>query len=385
MVRKRHKRSQSTPRNLPDLDVMASGVDRLEDMLFETLLASDVLVDEPEFVDLYFDENNVIDIAEKIYRKYKKKLHQAEKKGIEEVVPVHEDMQIEVIDRILTPEIRADILIRLERLLKRLKPASDMEKVVMVSAVHSALTTNIPWGLCGLIFAIFQRTLDEAKPTEEEFKLRDDLAALVGEDLTPDEITKMQQDPEFLKELEEKIADDHDFVERLTSYTDKMIDDFYADLWNGNIQIILFEENEIVDHLSFLGEYREEIEILDKESTDSAQKYRDFINLAIDKQFVEIMTPKRIRKLKKDIHEIIDKWAEAGHKYTQVLQMKLNQLDEEGISENHFIRSVFLNQVHRLTKETIVQKEIDVSQKESQNSSPKSKTRRGRRGKSKSS
>lgn len=74
--RKRKKQVLST-----DFDIPSVGPDVMEEMFINSLVESDVLAEEPEFKDLYFDEDEAYASASNTHRKYKRKLAKAKKKG----------------------------------------------------------------------------------------------------------------------------------------------------------------------------------------------------------------------------------------------------------------------------------------------------------------
>ena len=80
-------------------------------------------------------------------------------------------MRIEVVAELATPAFRKDVDERLQALLDRLMTTEDLTKLEMVMLLKSLLgMKSIPWGLCGLILAVYNRTMQCAMQEYEEEK-----------------------------------------------------------------------------------------------------------------------------------------------------------------------------------------------------------------------
>ena len=112
MARRRHKKPRqhnqafptqfqgrkSTPADQAFADRFAlGGRDYLEQNFMRVMLDSGRLAEEPEFIDLYFDESEAGQITERWLRKYEKRLTAAEKRGMDAYRLVVDDMRIDVI------------------------------------------------------------------------------------------------------------------------------------------------------------------------------------------------------------------------------------------------------------------------------------------------
>lgn len=175
MPRKRNKKSQTktpspTPQNRagkfpPAAQIIAQriasgGVDYLKQNLIHIMTDSVQLAEEPEFIDLYLDNEKTADVTERWLKKYEKRLAAAEKKGPDEYHEVFDEMRIEVVAELASPAFRKDVDKRLQSLLDRLMTTDDLEKLEVVMLLKPLLgMKSAPWGLCGLILAIYNRTM----------------------------------------------------------------------------------------------------------------------------------------------------------------------------------------------------------------------------------
>ena len=109
------------------------------------------------------------EVTERWLKKYEKRLAAAEKKGPDEYHEVFDEMRIEMVAELATPAFRKEVDERLQTLLDRLMTTNDLEKLEMVMVLKPLLgMKSIPWGLCGLILEIYNRTMQRAMQEYEE-------------------------------------------------------------------------------------------------------------------------------------------------------------------------------------------------------------------------
>lgn len=382
---KRDLRLLRKPRNLKGMtieDLLEGTPDELEEVFIKYIVDSHVLAEEPEFIDLYFDKHTVLKSLEKIQEKYEKQLLAAEKVGGEKLKILKEDMLIEAVNLVLTPSIRKNISHRLDVLVNRLVGPGDTDKYIMVSAVQEALKPgSLPWGVCNLVVTIFNRSIDKALKLVEDWEVPEVVSTLFGEDITPEEFLSKVDDPGFIETFQEKIDSNPDLYKLLTAETDKIIDEFLHDIWNGRIELNLFTVAEI-ERFSTLLDQR-----LEEAGTDFS---KDAINEAGDilfsttRQYIEeIVTPRRLDQIKKSIQKVSKEWMEGGHRHAFTLSVFLPELNEVKPSENDFILTVMISQFFRMTKSKESDLLLQSSSKTTSKAVSRGKTKRGRRGKKK--
>jgi len=131
-----------------------------EELFIRMMVDSAKLADEPEFSDLYLDEEKAVNVFEKWLKRYEKRLSAAEKKGEEEFQLVYDEMRIEAIDELVTPPFRKEVKERIQALTERLMGIKDLEKLEIALFMDFFLSTKkFTWGICGLILEIYDRTL----------------------------------------------------------------------------------------------------------------------------------------------------------------------------------------------------------------------------------
>lgn len=128
------------------------------------------LREEPEFRDLYFDVDRAAEVSVKVMKKYEKRTAEMVKASLDERQMLYDDMRIEIIDELATPEFRRDFLRRLDRCADRLKSTREVEKMEMALFLPPILQLlkEIPWGLCGLVTTIYEETTEKAFREYEE-------------------------------------------------------------------------------------------------------------------------------------------------------------------------------------------------------------------------
>jgi len=341
MAKKKRKNRQG----MPVLNIMAGAPEEFMGMFMEFLVESYILADEPEFIDLYFDEEQAYASAEITHKKYKNKLQKAEKKGGEELEFLRDDMRVEAIDRLLSDPVRKDILNRLNRLVERLdisKSDVDSEKFVMAIAVKTAFdTSKLPWGMINLVTEIFQRSLGITVGDEEEVQLLDELQDLIGEELTPERFFEQIEDPAFIQKLENTIDTDSDLYKRLSAQAEKSTQEFYDALWHGRVELDIFTEDEVLEYFETLRE-RFEAAGIDPENIDTADA-GEILKSAIDENLAEIVTAKRLRQIRKELRKISDEWLRTGDKHAGALRIELEHLKNTELSNNKFFLGILFS------------------------------------------
>lgn len=184
MPRKRHQKSQTkttapahqkqSREYSPAAQIIAQrmangGVDYLKQNLIRIMIDSAQLAEELEFSDLYLDGEKAAQITESWLKKYDKRLAKAEKKGPDEYHEVADEMRIEIVAELATPAFRKEVDQRLQTLMDRLMKGKDTKKLEMVMMLTPALRMkSIPWGICGLILEIYNRTMRQAMQEYEK-------------------------------------------------------------------------------------------------------------------------------------------------------------------------------------------------------------------------
>lgn len=367
MPRKRYKKhpiktSSSQPQNFstrisPDPQaflkrMVSEGVDSFEDIFITVMNESAQLAGEPEFKDLFMVDEITVEVTERWMRKYEKRLAAAEKKDPDKHHEVLDDMRIRIIDELATPAFRKDVEKRLQSLLDRLMKTQDLDKFELVTLLQPLLSNKrMPWGICGLIIEIYNRTIQQAmRRVEDEFSIFGSIVeALKAEG--PDEIDfdNILEHPEQLEQIGHKLFEAHpELRQRAEEQVLDMVDTFEDEVAQGHVDLDLFSEKELVLPFQRLqAEFGEPFK--DIQPTDEMRE-RTFD--AICQAITEIMIPERFRRFRDDVEKTAKTWHHTHLKWAAALQYELGYLEGDQYEENKFILAAFIGQVERINKES---------------------------------
>lgn len=331
------------------LDTLSNNPELFKEMLIELLSESYLLAEEPEFIDLYLDPEQTYAIAIQTLEEYEDRLEAAEKKGLEQLEYLRDDMRAEAIKRLLDDRVRKDILYRLDSLVERIKTSkdeADSEKLLIATALLSAFDIpNFPWGMSPLLAEIYQRSLNFALENNEEAQLLDDIRSVLGEDLSPQDVLEKATDPAFIRKIENTIDPDSELYERISVQADKLTQDFYEAIENGKIALDVYTGDEIMKCLTKLEE-RIIAEQIDPEDFDQDRAAEIMVSV-MDESLAEIVTPERLHQIKTELGKLVEKWFREGNKYAGALRLEVEYLDEEEPASDSFARILFLSQLQR--------------------------------------
>lgn len=366
MPRKRHKKSQiKTPAPVPQSRagktspaaqviaqrIVSGGVDYMKQNLIRVMTDSVQLAEEPEFIDLYLDDEKTAEVTERWLKKYEKRLAAAEKKSPDEYHEVFDEMRIEVIAKLANPIFRKDVDKRLQSLLDRVMTTNNVQKLEMVMLLKPLLgMKSVPWGLCGLILAIYNRTMQQAMQQYEEDKSFYDsvVEAVKAEGEDEIDILKILEHPDKLEQIGQKLfAAQPDLRQRAEKQIWDMANAFEDELAKGSVALDLFPEEELM--LPFQRLQAEFGEPFAQVQPSEEMRERTFD--AIRQAITEIMTPERFRRFREEVERTAKTWFRTRQKWAAALQFELGYLDGDQYEENKFVLAAFIGQIYRLSKE----------------------------------
>jgi hypothetical protein len=366
MTRKRHKKiREKTP--LPALAhqnritspatlivanrIAIGGEDYLKKNLIRIMTDSAKLAEEPEFTDLYLESEKTIQVTEHWLKKYEKRLAAAEKKGPDAYQEVFDEMRIEVIADLATPAFRKEADARLQALLDRLTTTNDLTKLEMAMLLKPLLgMKSIPWGLCGLILAIYNRTMQQAiQEYEEDKSLYDSVVeALKAEGVDDIDIPTILEHPDKLEQIGQKLFEAQpDLRQRADKQIWEMVEVFEDNLGQGDVDLSLFSEEELMLPFQRIqAEFGEPFT-----QAQPSDEMRERIFDAIRQVITEIMTPERYRRFRDDVEITAKNWFCTRQKWAAALRFELGDLDGNQYEENKFVLAAFIGQIYRLGRE----------------------------------
>jgi hypothetical protein len=366
MPRKRHQKSQTKTTALapqkqsrefsPSAQIIAQrmangGVDYLMQNLIRIMIDSAQLAEEPEFSDLYLDGEKAAQITERWLKKYDKRLVAAKKKGPDEYHEVADEMRIEIVAELATPAFRKEVDQRLQTLMDRLMTGKDTEKLEMVMMLTPALKMkSIPWGLCGLILEIYNRTMQQAmQEYEEDQGVFEAVAeALKAEGEEKIDIFTILKHPDKLEQVGKKIFEARPGLrQRAEKQIWDMVEAFEDALGHGDVELSLFSEEELMLPFQRIqAEFGEPFT-----QAQPSEEIRERIFEAVRQAINEIMTPERFRRFREDVEKTVTSWLRTRQKWGAALQFELGHLDGNQYEENKFILAAFIGQIYCLGKE----------------------------------
>ena len=366
MPRRRHQKRQTKTtepvhqqqsRELPpSAQVLAqrmanSSEEYLKQNLIRIMTDSARLAKEPEFRDLYMDGGKAAQITGRWLKKYDKRLAAAEKKSADEYHETADEMRIEIVEELAAPSFRKEVARRLQALMDRLMKGKDTRKLEMVMMLIPALEMkSIPWGLCGLILEIYNRTMQRfMQENDEDQGVFDAVAeALKAEGEENIDVFTILKHPDKLEQVGEKIFEAQPGLrQRAEKQVWAMVEAFEDALGQGDVELSLFSEEELM--LPFQRIEKELGKPLAQ--AQPSEEIRERIFEAVRQAIIEIMTPERFCRFREDIDKTATNWLQARQKWGAMLKFELDYLDGDQYEENKFILAAFIGQIYRLGKE----------------------------------
>jgi hypothetical protein len=363
MTRKRYKKThiktqlpalqQQSRKTSPAAQVVlnriaSGGVEYLMQNAIRIMTDSGKLAEEPEFIDFNLDGVMAANVSQRWMKKYEKRLAEAKIKSSDDYHEVYDEMRIEVIAELATPAFHKEVDERLQILLDRLMASDDLEKLEMVLLLKPLLgLKSVPWGICGLILIIYNRSLQQ---TFQEYKAEVDVYDAVVEALQEDgeekiDVIKLSETPGKLEQLAKKFFTAKPGLrERAEKQILVMLEAFEKELAEGKIALDLFTQEELALPFQRLQTEFGEPFTQVHPSEEMSQRVMDAMIQAI----YEMMTPDRFRRLYKEVQSMAKTWLRERKKWAAALQGELIWLDEEQYEENKFVIAAFVGQITRL-------------------------------------
>jgi hypothetical protein len=331
---------------------MANGSEEyLKQNLIRIMTDSARLAKEPEFRDLYMNGVKAAQITGRWLKKYDKRLAAAQEKSADEYQETADGMRIEIIEELATPSFRKEVDQRLQALMDRLMKGKDTKKLEMVMMLIPALKMKrIPWGLCGLVLEIYNRTMQRfMQENEEDQGVFDAVAdALKEEGEENIDVFTILKHPDKLEQVGKKIFEAQPVLrQRAEKQVWDMIEAFENALGHGDVELSLFTEEELMLPFQRIqAEFGEPFT-----QVQPSEEMRGRIFEAIRQAITEIMTPERFPRFREDVDKTATDWLRTGQKWGAVLKFELDYLDGNQYEENKFILAAFIGQISRLGKE----------------------------------
>ncbi|MFZ5920652.1 MAG: hypothetical protein ACOYY3_06325 [Chloroflexota bacterium] len=365
MHRKRHQKSQTKiPVPAPERKsreyspaaqaiaqrMSIGGIDYLKQNLVRIMIDSAKLSKEIEFKDLYLDAEKAAQVTERWLKKYDKRLEAARRKNPDKYHEVADEMRVEIIAELATPDFRKEVDQRLQTLMDRLMTGRDTKKLETVMMLTPALRMrSIPWGVCGLIVAIYNRTMQRAMQEYEEDRVVFDAVAeaLKADGEEKIDIFTMLKHPDKLEQVGKKIFEAQPGLrQRVEKQIWEMVEAFEDALARGDVELSLFSEEELMLPFQRIQAEFGEAVMQAQPSEEMRERSFEFVRQALS----EIMTPERFRRFRQEVDKTATNWLRTRQKWGAALQFELGYLDGDRYEENKFILAAFIGQIYRRGK-----------------------------------
>ena len=331
--------------------IAAGGPQYLMDRMVNVLMDSHQLAEEPEFSDLFIDGEKTARVTERWLSKHKSRLSAAEKKGEDAYDMAFDDMRVEVINELATPAFRKEVNDRLQQMLNRLMTGQDQDKLELAMLLQSILKMKkVPWGVCGLILAVYERSLKQGfdlyEQEQELFDAFSEAFRASGEEIADPK--DLMQSPDKLTQIAGQLATTRpDLVGVAEQKALRILKAFEKELIAGSIDLPLFSEDEL--KLPF-ERMEAELGVPFTETPDTeAMGHRTFE--AMVQTMSELMTPERYQRFCKDVESTQKTWMRENNKWAIALQLEMGFMGEKEYDEDRFVLSAFFGQLARMAKQ----------------------------------
>lgn len=323
------------------------GNEQLYDYLVHILRDSHTLRQEPEFRDLYFDLEQTAEVNARVMAKHEKKLREMANKSKDERQEYYDEVRIEAIEELATPEFRQEVLHRLQNLSKRLASGRDAQKKEIALMLQPVLQMQqIPWGICGLITSIYEASTERVQKEFEQGVAEVEKILQIAE--KEGNLEKLLALPEsspeiagLLKAVRAKPA----MMKQLEQNTNHALDELEQAIARGEVELGLFTEKEVERVFIAMNEYVTTNQI-DLEKADPKQ-YTDKFTELIHHSISEIMTPERTQKMKGDVERLALQWLREKKKQGALLRLESDYLGSEAPTENPFVFAAYVGQARK--------------------------------------
>jgi len=336
-------------------DPSASPADGVEGLMM-ALLASEGLIEEPEFDEIFIDPMRCVDTF----------VEAGEELGIDPQAlsqlpeEEREGTQMNMLEmttqRLLTDELRQDILDALSDLRQRLKRAGKREKVAQAAVVQSFLgesESSETWPMIGLVQAIVQRSLAAGFELYEA-----SMEVLEAGDLDESDTPLTLSERLAKSSTAQKANTLLQKVPGLGRFLEKQADDIWKEgvdaVYEGDLYLGLFTSEELeVGFDIFLTTREAEVaqEAAAQKPTESAiteEQGKDLIT-RVDDYLTELFTPVRLDQLRTRLNFILDS-SDYERRWMAFIMMLVEYMaDEEAVeNEKPFLIHAFFGEMRAL-------------------------------------
>ena len=317
-------------------DPTASSTSTAEQLIV-ALLDTDHFADEPEFEEFIIDPLLCLNTFSEVIREFDIEPGSLDELPDEEREDTQMTVREEIIRRLLTDELRQDIINGLIDLRLRLKRSGEREEVAKAAALQSFLggdTDSDIWPMMGLVQAIFARSLAIG------FELME-TAMEVAETTDPDESDVPLTEKLARSSVTQKAAELLERVPGLSGFLDKHADKVWKEgvdaVFAGELYLELFSPEELETGFKIFGATFGRYDIV--EETDTQEPLTpevpsedvETVIFQLDDYITELFTPERLDQLRARLDAVLKDPAYAGKWSSFLYLLTENMADEDAV------------------------------------------------------
>jgi len=320
------------------------------------LLASGYMADEPEFEEIIVDPMLCLNTFSEVVEELNIEPESLDELSHEDVEDTQMDILVGVTRRLLTDELRQDILNGLNDLRLRLKRAGEREEAAKAAGLQSFLSgeaTKEIWPMAGLVQAIFLRSIQigvelmEASMETVETVDPDESGLSLFERVTQSGVARkadalLKKDPGLGGFLEKQ--------------ADKIWQEGLHALYMGDLYLELYSPEEIgagfeILQTVFKDDIAERRETRDFRPLEMPQEKGRAVISRVDSYVTELVTPERLEQLRGRLNAILKDPA-TEREWLAFLYMLTQYMADEDAAENekHFLVTSFVGEMNVVIK-----------------------------------
>ena len=307
------------------------------EQLIVALLDTDHFADEPEFEEIIIDPVLCLNTFSEVIREFDIEPGSLDELPDEEREDTQMTVREEIIRRLLTDELRQDIINGLNDLRLRLKRSGEREEVAKAAALQSFLggdTGSDIWPMMGLVQAIFARSLAIG------FELME-TAMEVAETTDPDESDVPLTEKLARSSVTQKAAELLERVPGLSGFLNKHADKVWEEgidaVFAGELYLELFSLEELETGFKIFGATFGRYDIV--EETDTPEPLTpevpsedvETVIFQLDDYITELFTPERLDQLRARLDAVLKDPAYAGKWSSFLYLLAENMADEDAV------------------------------------------------------
>jgi hypothetical protein len=321
----------------PEMDDLSAPSASAAEQLVIALLDTDYFADEPEFEEIIIDPLLCLNTFSEVVQEFDIEPGSLDSLPDEEAEDIQMTMREEIVRRLLTDELRQDIINGLNDLRLRLKRAGDREEVAKAAALQSFLDgdmANEIWPMMGLVQGIFTRSLSigfelmEAAMEFAETTDTDEKDIPLTEMLAESSVTQKAED------LLKKVPGVSGFLDK---YADKVWEEGIEAVFKGELYLELFFPEELETGFKIVGailgrfDTDEETDTQEPLIREVAGEDVETVVSQLGDYIAELFTPERLDQLRARLGAVLKDPAYAGKWSSFLLLVAQNMADEDAM------------------------------------------------------